>query len=41
MAIKTDISTCSIQYAEKVSEYMDIIVEDGVAYMVMKETDHE
>lgn len=41
MAIKTDISTCSIEYAEKVSKYMDIIVEDGVAYMTMKETDHE
>ena len=41
MAIKTDISTCSIEYAKKVSEYMDIIVEDGVAYMTTKEDDHE
>ena len=37
MAIKTDLNGCSIEYLEELAKYEDIVVEDGVAYLILED----
>ena len=37
MTIKTNLNECSIEYIEKLSKYEDIVVEEGVAYLILED----